>query len=218
MRPIKHWRNLTACTLAAALLGSSPAILGADNDDDRPRGSPGPGMMHDGGAYGPGMMRGGGSGYGPGMSPGYGNGYGPGYGMMPGYGPGMMPGYGHGPGMMQGYGPMPGYGPMQGPGMGMMPGYGPGTWDQGQQRYPHELTDEQRQRLQRIQREHQERNWELMDRMREEQRRLYRLDQAPTPDWDAIEKSTRRLGELRQQMIERELQTQRRTHELLQGD
>ena len=207
MRQRTHWRQLAACSLAAALLGSSPVALGADTDQDRPRGTQGPGMMHDGGGYGPGMMRGGGPGYGPGTRSGYDNGYGRGYenGYGPGYG--MMPGYG--PGMMQGYDPM--HGP------GMMPGYGPRMGDQDQ-RYPRDLTDEQRQRLQRIQREHQERNWELMDRMREEQRQLYRLEQDATPDWDEIEKSTRRMGELRQQMIERRLQTQRRMHEVLQEE
>ncbi|WP_372592293.1 periplasmic heavy metal sensor, partial [Guyparkeria sp.] len=121
------------------------------------------------------------------------------------------------PGMMQGYGPNGGYGPgmMQGYGPGMMQGYGPGAgygpdWNT--------LTDRQRQRLQDVQREHQERNWKLMEQMQEEQQRLYRLNQAPRPDYDAIEKSTRNLNELQQKMNERHIQTRKQMQEVLEGD
>ncbi|WP_373019612.1 Spy/CpxP family protein refolding chaperone, partial [Thiomicrorhabdus sp.] len=70
-------------------------------------------------------------GYGPGMMGGYG------MGMMGGYGPGMMGGYG--PGMMGGYGMgmMGGYGP------GMMGGYGMGI----------NLSDDQINKMQKIQSE-----------------------------------------------------------------
>jgi hypothetical protein len=93
----------------------------------------GPGMMGQGGGWGPGygpqQQQGWGPGYG--MGPGMmGGGWGPGYGMGPGMmGGGWGPGYGMGPGMMgRGWGP--GYG--MGPGM-MGPGYGSGYGPQYQQ-------------------------------------------------------------------------------------
>jgi Spy/CpxP family protein refolding chaperone len=233
MLQTRHFRDLTACTLAIVLTGATSMTLAAESETETqarsapgmmqnagpgygpgmmqgwPRGSCGPGMMR---GYGPGMMQG----YGPGMMQGYGpgmmQGYGPG--MMQGYGPGMMQGYG--PGMMQGYGPgmMRGYGPgmMQGYGPGMMQGYGPGP-NYGPD--GNNLTDQQRQRLQEIRQEHRQKHWQLMEKAWEEQQRLYRLNQAPEPDYEAIEKSIKALGELRQQMAEEWIQTRRRIQEAL---
>ncbi|MFW6322362.1 MAG: hypothetical protein ACOC02_01910 [Guyparkeria sp.] len=57
-----------------------------------------------------------------------------------------------------------------------------------------------------------------MQRMQEEQQRLYRLDQAPRPDYGAIETSTRNLGERQQKMNERHIEMRRRMQEALEHD
>jgi Spy/CpxP family protein refolding chaperone len=122
----------------------------------------GPGMM---GGYGPGYGYGQGRGYGNGQGRGYG--YGPGYGMGYGMGPWMMggygPGYGMGPGMMWGYGG--GWG--MGPGM-MWGGYGPGMM--GSYGYGYnalDLSDAQRQKIEKIQEEAWNSQWEIMNKMHE---------------------------------------------------
>jgi len=124
--------------------------------------------------YGPGMM--GGPGYGRGYGPGYGRGYGPGYGMgygmgpwmMGGYGPGHGMGYGMGPGMMGGYGMGPwmmgGYGRGYGMGPWMMGGYGRGY---GYGYNALDLSDAQRQKIEKIQEEAWNSQWEVMNKMHE---------------------------------------------------
>jgi Spy/CpxP family protein refolding chaperone len=124
--------------------------------------------------YGPGMM--GGPGYGRGYGPGYGRGYGPGYGMgygmgpwmMGGYGPGYGMGYGMGPGMMGGYGMGPwmmgGYGRGYGMGPWMMGGYGRGY---GYGYNALDLSDAQRQKIEKIQEEAWNSQWEVMNKMHE---------------------------------------------------
>ena len=120
----------------------------------------------------PAMMGGYGPGYGPGMmgGPGYGRGYGPGYGR--GYGPGYGMGYGMGPWMMGGYGP--GYGMGYGMGPGMMGGYGMGPWMMGGygRGYGYgynalDLSDAQRQKIEKIQEEAWNSQWEVMNKMHE---------------------------------------------------
>lgn len=214
MRQASIFRQITACVLATALVGAAPAAL-ADNDMPR-RGMMGPGMMNGGGPYGPGYGQGHGygpgmqgagpcGGYGPGMmGPGYG--YGPGYGMGPGmmqgYGPGMMgPGYGMGPGMMMG----PGYGPMMG-------GYGWGSSNMGR------LTEKQVERLRQIQQDEWKNNAKLMQQMQERQRELYRMQLADQPDYDAIEKKSRQIGQLQQQMTQHRIEMQKRMQEALDQD
>jgi Spy/CpxP family protein refolding chaperone len=136
--------------------------------------------------YGPG-----GWGMGPGMMGGYG-GYGMGPGMMGGYGPG----YGMGPGMMMG-GMMGGYGPGYGMGPGMMWGYGPGAGLN--------LTDEQRDKINKIREDTGRKQWDLMTKMHEEQDRLSELYYSDKRDDAAISKSYQTLSGLRQQMFENSL-------------
>lgn len=124
-------------------------------------------------------------GYGPGMMGGYGyGGYGMGPGMMGGYGPGMGQ-YGMGPGMMYGYG---GYG--MGPGMmyGWGPRYGTGAGLN--------LTDEQRQKISKIQRDLRSRQWDLMGKMQDEYAR-----RADAPDDAAASKADDQIAALQQQMF-----------------
>ena len=133
---------------------AAPSFAESTPDNPAMMGGYGPG-------YGPGMMGGPGygRGYGPGMmgGPGYGRGYGPGYGMGPGMMGGYGPGYGMGPGMMGGYGP--GYG--MGPGMmGGCGGYGYGY-------NALNLTDAQREKIQKIQEEAARSQWEVMNKMHE---------------------------------------------------
>lgn len=148
----------------------------------------GPGRM---GGYGGGMM----GGYGPGYG-GSGGGNGPGWGM----GPGMMggPGAGFGPGMMGG----PGWGP------GMMGGHGPG-WGMGPGRAlgSVDLDDSQRKQLRELQQEQRRRHWALMGQMHEEMEALHDAWGADsgTRDRAAILASSKRLAELRQQMLESQL-------------
>ena len=125
----------------------------------------GPGMM---GGYGPGYGRGYGPGYG--MGPGMMGGYGMGPGMMGGYGPGYGMGYGMGPWMMGGYGR--GYGMGYGMGPWMMGGYGPGyhmgpgMWG-GYEYNALDLSDAQRAKIQKIQEEAWNSQWEVMNKMHE---------------------------------------------------
>ena len=133
------------------------------------------------GGYGPGMM-GGYGGYGG--NGGYG-GYGMGPGMMYGYGgPGA---YGMGPEMMGGYG---GYG--MGP--GMMYGYGPyglaGI----------DLSQEQRDKIARIQEAFSQKQWGLMGQMRDARFKLRDLVASGKADDAAVGKAYKQIEDLRQQM------------------
>jgi Spy/CpxP family protein refolding chaperone len=123
----------------------------------------------------------GGYGMGPGMMGGYGgNGQGPG--MMGGYG-----GYGPGAGMMGGYG---GYGT----GPGMMYGYGAngaGALN---------LTDDQREKITKIQEALSTKHWELMGKMQEQQFKLRELLASGRADDAAIGKAYKNIEGLRQQM------------------
>ena len=189
----------TAAMLAALTLGSAPVAA------DQPAGSF---QLAQGYGMGPGMM----GGYGPGAGsdeqreygPGYGRrggsrgnsgrGYGPGYGMGPGMMGGYGPGYGMGPGMMGGYGPGYGMGP------GMMGGYGPG-YGGG----PHggiDLSEKQREQLGKIQQDIAREHWDLMGKMHDEQYKLSELYGAPKRDDAAIEKSFKRMEDLRRQMFD----------------
>ncbi len=158
--------------------GHGPGMMGPYGQSE---GSYGPGMMY-GYGMGPGMMGSyGGHGMGPGMMGGYG-GYGMGPGMMGGYG-----GYGMGPGMMGGYG---GY--AMGP--GMMGGYGSsfgGALD---------LSDDQREKITKIQEGLSTKHWDLMGKMQEQQYKLRDLIASGKADDATIGKAYKHMEELRQQM------------------
>ena len=120
----------------------------------------------------------------PGMMGGYRagamGGYGPAYGM----GPGMMGGYGPGYGMNPGM--MPGYGPSYFMRPGMMWGYGPGL----------NLSDDQQNKITKIQDELRRKQWDLMGKIQDEFAR-----RAEAPDDATASSADDRIGELQQQMI-----------------
>jgi Spy/CpxP family protein refolding chaperone len=132
-------------------------------------------------------------GHGPGMVGGYGQSEG-------GYGPGMMGGYGMGPGMMGGYGSygmgpgmMGGYGGY-GMGPGMMYGYGAnaaGTLN---------LSDDQREKIAKIQEGLSTKHWDLMGKMQEQQYKLRDLVASGKADDATVGKAYKRVEELRRQM------------------
>ena len=178
-------------TAIAALIAAGTAAGAATVFADPPQGG-GYGM-------GPGMM----GGYGPGARSdaddrpqgGYGPGYGMGRGMMGGYGGGMMGGQGRGmmgPGMMG-----PG---MMGPGM-MGGGMGYGMLSQLN------LSDEQWTKVTDINEEARSKNWALMGRIQDESFKLRKLMAASPRDRKAIAEQYRKLGELRQQRFEAQLET-----------
>ena len=178
-------RTLVVLIASIGLAAAATPSFADSATDNRPMmGGNGPGY-----GAGPGMM--GGPGYGRGYGPGYGGapgttgGYGPGYGMGPGMMGGYGPGYGMGPGMMGGYGPgygmgpgmMGGYGPGYGMGPGMMGGYGPGYGmgpgmtggcsGYGRGNNALNLSDAQRQKIQKIQEGAARSQWEIMNKMHE---------------------------------------------------
>lgn len=121
---------------------------------------------------------------GPGKGPGYGPGQG--YGPGSGYGPGMMGGYGGGPGW--------GYGP-RGGGQGFGPGGGGGPLALLN------LTDEQREKVLKIQEEHRSKNWDLMGKMRSEQFKLRQMAYGDKLDANAIADQQKKVDELRRQLL-----------------
>ena len=137
------------------------------------------------------------------QGPGKGPGYGPGQGYGPGYGPGMMDGYGggpgggYGPGMMGGYGGGPGWGGGYGPRGGQ--GFGPGGG--GGALALLNLTDEQREKVLKIQEEHRSKNWDIMGKMRAEQFKLRQLSFGEKLDAAAIADQQKKVDELRRQML-----------------
>ena len=83
--------------------------------------------------------------------------------MMGGYGPGYGPGMMGGPGYGRGYGP----GMMGGPGYGMGPGMMGGCGGYGYGYNALNLTDAQREKIQKIQEEAARSQWEVMNKMHE---------------------------------------------------
>src|SRR5574341_824897 len=138
----------------------------------------GPGGPGKGPGYGPGP----GQGYGPGMMGGYGPGAG--YGPGQGYGPGMMGGYGGGPGMMGGYGPRGG---------GMLAALN--------------LTDEQREKILKIQEDNRSKNWDLMGKMRSEQFKLRQMAFGDKLDANAIADQQKKVDDLRRQMLKSRIES-----------
>jgi Spy/CpxP family protein refolding chaperone len=139
------------------------------------------------------------------------DGYGHGYGMMGGYGPGYGHGQGQGynmaPGMMGGYGQ--GYGQNQGYGMGpgMMGDYGPQS--------DVNLSAEQRGKIAKIQEDARRKQWELMGKMQEEQARMNEQYYSENRDDAALSKDYRRMSDLRHQMFDLSLSTQKQTSAVL---
>jgi Spy/CpxP family protein refolding chaperone len=121
----------------------------------------------------------------------------------PGYGP--APGYGHGPGMMGGYSPGDGYG------RGMMDGYGPGGGHGGYGAGPGlaalNLTDEQREKIARIQEDTRSKNWNTMGQMRGEMFKLRQMYFGDKLDSNAISEQQRKVDELRRQMLKARVET-----------
>jgi Spy/CpxP family protein refolding chaperone len=114
--------------------------------------------------------------------------------MMGGYGGG--PGAGYGPGMMGGYGGGPGgggFGPRGGQGFGPGGGGGPLALLN--------LTDEQREKVLKIQEEHRSKNWDTMGKMRAEQFKLRQLAFGEKLDAAAIADQQKKVDELRRQML-----------------
>ncbi|HUX24075.1 MAG TPA: Spy/CpxP family protein refolding chaperone [Burkholderiales bacterium] len=129
-------------------------------------------------------------------------------------GPGMMGGYGQdqnynnmGPGMMGAYGP--GYGQGQGYGMGagMAGGYGPGS--------DIHLSAEQRSKIAKIQDDARHKQWELMGKMQDEQAQMNEQYYSDTRDDAALSKNYRKISELRHQMFDLALRTQKQTDAVL---
>jgi Spy/CpxP family protein refolding chaperone len=153
------------------VLAAALLALGMAGGMASPAYAQGPGGPGKGPGYGPGQ------GYGPGMMGGYGGG--------PGYGPGMMGGYGGGPGW--------GYGPRGGQGFGPGGGGGPLALLN--------LTDEQREKVLKIQEENRSKNWDLMGKMRSEQFKLRQMAYGDRLDANAIADQQKKVDELRRQML-----------------
>ena len=118
----------------------------------------------------------------------------------PGYGPG--PGYGYGHWMMGGRGPGDGYG------RGMMGGYGPGGgYGAGAGLAALNLTDEQREKVARIQEDNRSKNWNTMGQMRGEMFKLRQMYYGDKLDSNVISEQQRKVDELRRQMLKAQIET-----------
>ncbi len=121
-----------------------------------------------------------------------------------GAGPGMMGGYGMGHGMMGGYGM--GHGMMGPMGRGMMGCYW--TKDIG-------LTEEQEDRINKIQDETRRAHWTVMGAMMDQRAKLRDLYSAPKQDTAAIDEANKTAGNLHQQMYEISVEAQKRMQAVL---
>ena len=126
----------------------------------------------------------------------------------PGYGPG--PGYGYGPGMMGGNSPGDGYG------RGMMGGYGPGWGHGGGAGLASlNLTDEQREKIAKIQEDNRSKNWNTMGQMRGEMFKLRQMYFGDKLDSNAISEQQRKVDELRRQMLKAQIETRNQVAAIL---
>jgi Spy/CpxP family protein refolding chaperone len=128
--------------------------------------------------------------------------------MHPGYayGPGIMgygPAYGMGPGMMWGYGPGGGYGAM---GPGMMGAVPPAYLN---------LSDEQRQKITKIQQDRQRKDWELQGKLRGERAELYNLYTQESPDPRKVGEQYDRVASLRKQLWQNRAEAQHKINDVL---
>jgi len=113
-----------------------------------------------------------------------------------GMGPGMMGGGGYGMGMGRGgYGMDP----------GMMGGYGPENWEP---RIPN-LTDEQRTKLEEIEKNYRQKQWQLMEKMHD---RNFQSDVYAGGKFDeqAARKNYEAMSGLRKQMFENTVEERKR--------
>ena len=126
----------------------------------------------------------------------------------PGYGPGQ--GYGYGPGMMGGNSPGDGYG------RGMMGGYGPGWGHGGGAGLASlNLTDEQREKIAKIQEDNRSKNWNTMGQMRGEMFKLRQMYFGDKLDSNAISEQQRKVDELRRQMLKAQIETRNQVAAIL---
>ena len=128
------------------------------------------------------------------------------------------PGYGGGPGMMRGYGPGSDGGPgmMRGYGPGPMNGYGPGAGTMGRGGAAvGDLTDDQRDKIARIQEDARRKNWDTMGQLRSEQFKLRALYSAEKLDSEAIADQQRKVDELRRTMIKSRVETHNQVNSIL---
>jgi Spy/CpxP family protein refolding chaperone len=180
--------NLRKALGAAALIGASLVTANVMAQPYYPGYGMGPGM----GGYGmgPGMMA-------PGMMP---------YGMGPGMvAPGMMP-YGMGPGM-GGYGMGPGMMGGRGMGPGMMGGYVAGP--------ELNLTEEQRSQITKIQSELRQKHAEVMAKMQAEMLQMRELFASNNNDEAALSTIFKKMTDLRQEMFDQLLSTQKQVNGVL---
>lgn len=124
--------------------------------------------------------------------------YGHRYGMM-----GGGPGHSMGPGMMGGCGQNQSYG--MGP--GMMGNYGPQS--------NVNLSEEQRGKIAKIQQDARRKHWELMGKMQDEQARINEQYYSDNRDDEALSKDYRKMSDLRHQMFDLALSTQKQTDAVL---
>jgi Spy/CpxP family protein refolding chaperone len=96
--------------------------------------------------------------------------------------------------MMGGYGGGPGWGYYQrgGPGFGPGPGGGLAALN---------LTDQQREKVLKIQEENRRKNWDLMGQLRSEQFKLRQMAYGEKLDANAIADQQKRVDDLRRQML-----------------
>ena len=128
-------------------------------------------------------------------------------------------GYGPGPGYGYGHGMMGGRGLGDGDGRGMMGGYGPGPGHGG---YGHgaglaalNLTDEQREKVARIQEENRSKNWITMGQVRGEMFKLRQMYSGDKLDSNAISEQQRKVDELRRQMLKAHIETRNQVAAIL---
>ena len=107
--------------------------------------------------------------------------------------------YGMGAGMMGG---------MMGP--GMMGGYGPGA--------DLNLTAEQRSKIAKIQNEVRRKQWDLMGKMHDQRSEMQELYSSDKRDDAALSKSYRAMSELRNQMFDLSLATQKQIDAVLTNE
>jgi Spy/CpxP family protein refolding chaperone len=118
-----------------------------------------------------------------------------------------------GGGMMGGGGP----GMMGGGGPGMMGG-GPGMMGPGRMLSGLDLTEDQTTQVQKIHDDLRRRNWAVRGGLMEERVKLRDLYAAPNFDQAAIAAVYKRIGELRQQMLESRLQAHAATEKVLTAE
>ncbi|MGD9000509.1 MAG: Spy/CpxP family protein refolding chaperone [Granulosicoccaceae bacterium] len=130
------------------------------------------------------------------------------YPMMHGYGMGMM-GYGYGEGPMMGMGRMGmmGYGGHPMMGMGHM-GMPPMLWRL-------DLSDNQRDQVRQIMRDMQDKQWDLMDKLRDTSGEMDKLYSSPTPDPKKAGNAYAGMADVRRQMLENHIEAQNRLYQLL---